>query len=204
MFTSRAEFRLSLRQDNADERLMAVGCRFGLVDPLAWEYVQRRVEQVGRVVNHLERRAFPSRSGNARFETCGLDPVAKQMSLGQVLRRPEVRFAHVRPLVESFEEIDEALDGHIESALKYDGYIRRQARDVEAMRKLDSRSIPDSFAYEDIPGLSAEARQKLIEKRPETVGQASRISGVRAADLSIVAVFLERHRRDRSHITTSD
>jgi tRNA uridine 5-carboxymethylaminomethyl modification enzyme len=203
MFTSRAEFRLSLRQDNADERLMAVGCRIGLVDPLAWDNVQRRVEQVGRVVDHLEHRAFPSRVGNARFETYGLEPVGKQMSLGQVLRRPEVRFAHVRPLLEPFEEIDENLDGHIESALKYDGYIRRQARDVEAMRKLDSRPIPDSFTYEDIPGLSAEARQKLIEKRPETVGQASRISGVRAADLSIVAVFLERHRRGGNHITVS-
>jgi tRNA uridine 5-carboxymethylaminomethyl modification enzyme len=203
MFTSRAEFRLSLRQDNADERLMAVGCRLGLVDPIAWENVQRRVEKVGRVIDHLERRAFPSKAGNARFEACGLEPVAKQMSLGHVLRRPEVRFAHVRPLLESFEEVGEELDGHIESILKYDGYIRRQARDVEAMRKLDSRSIPHSFTYEDIPGLSAEARQKLIEKRPETVGQASRISGVRAADLSIVAVFLERHRRGGDRITSS-
>jgi tRNA uridine 5-carboxymethylaminomethyl modification enzyme len=201
MFTSRAEFRLSLRQDNADERLMADGCRLGLVDPAAWEDVQRRVAQVDRVISRLERKAFPTKDGNAQFESHGLEPVAKQMTLGQVLRRPEVRFVHVRPFLEPFEEFDDGLDGHIESALKYDGYIRRQARDVEAMRYLESRSIPERFSYEDIPGLSTEARQKLIEKRPETVGQASRISGVRAADLSIVAVFLERRRREGAHIT---
>jgi tRNA uridine 5-carboxymethylaminomethyl modification enzyme len=204
MFTSRAEFRLSLRQDNADERLMADGCRLGLVDQAAWERVQRRVAQVDRVVNRLERTAFPTRAGNAQFQTDGLPPVVKQMTLGQVLRRPEVSFVHVRPFLEPFEEFDEGLDGHVESALKYDGYIRRQARDIAAMRNLESRSIPDGFTYDDIPGLSSEARQKLIEKRPETVGQASRISGVRAADLSIVAVFLERRRREASRATRCD
>lgn len=204
MFTSRAEFRLSLRQDNADERLMADGCRFGLIDPAAWELVQRRMSQVERVVDRLQRTAFPLEDGNARFESAGLEAVAKQLTLGQVLRRPEVRFAHVRPFLEPFfEELDDGLDGHVESAVKYEGYIRRQARDIRAMRDLETKSIPEGFRYDDIPGLSAEARQKLIEKRPETVGQASRISGVRAADLSIVAVFLERHRREGVSITSS-
>jgi len=201
MFTSRAEFRLSLRQDNADERLMAEGCRLGLVDQAAWERVQRRMSQVERVVDRLEKTAFPLEAGNARFESAGLDVVAKQLTLAQVLRRPQVRFQHVRPFIEPWEELDEGLDGHVESALKYEGYIRRQARDIRALRDLETKLIPKGFCYHDIPGLSAEARQKLTEKQPETVGQASRISGVRAADLSIVAVFLERHRREARRAT---
>jgi tRNA uridine 5-carboxymethylaminomethyl modification enzyme len=201
MFTSRAEFRLLLRQDNADERLMSVGCRFGLVEPDAWERVQQRVSQVGRIVERLKRTAFPVAHGNARFETAGLSPVAKPLTLAQVLRRPQVRFGDVRPFLEPFEEFDDGLDGHVESSVKYEGYIRRQEREIQSMRELESRSIPAGFRYEDLPGLSAEARQKLIEKQPETIGQASRISGVRAADLSIVAVFLERGRRRDASVT---
>jgi tRNA uridine 5-carboxymethylaminomethyl modification enzyme len=201
MFTSRAEFRLTLRQDNADERLMAHGCRFGLVEPAAWERVQNRMSQVERVVDRLDRTSFPMAHGNVTFESAGLETVAKQLTLRQVLRRPDVRFSHVRSFIEPFDELDEDLDGHVESAVKYEGYIRRQARDIKALRDLEGKSIPDGFRYDDIPGLSTEARQKLIEKRPETIGHASRISGVRAADLSIVAVFLERHRRERTSIT---
>jgi tRNA uridine 5-carboxymethylaminomethyl modification enzyme len=203
MFTSRAEFRLTLRQDNADERLMVQGCRLGLVDPAAWERVQRRMAQVERVIDRLQQTGFPFEDGNAHFESAGLESVAKPLNLRQVLRRPGVKFAHVRPFLDSFEELDDSLDGHVESIVKYEGYIRRQSRDVRAMRDLETKSIPDGFRYDDIPGLSAEARQKLIEKRPETVGQASRISGVRAADLSIVAVFLERHRRSGASVTSS-
>jgi tRNA uridine 5-carboxymethylaminomethyl modification enzyme len=195
MFTSRAEFRLLLRQDNADERLMADGVRFGLVDPAEWERVQQRASRVERLVDRLGRTPFPMRDGNAHFRVEELDPVNKGASLREVLRRPGIRCADLRPFLEPFEDYDSTLDGHLESAVKYEGYIKRQERDIRAMRALESRVIPEQFSYEELPGLSAEARQKLIEKRPETVGQASRISGVRAADLSIVAVFLERHRR---------
>jgi tRNA uridine 5-carboxymethylaminomethyl modification enzyme len=201
MFTSRAEFRLLLRQDNADERLMAIGCRFGLVDPAAWERVQRRVSRVERIVEHLDRTTFPMREGNSSFASAGLGAVEKNLTLRQVLRRPEIRFSHLRPFLEPFEELDGSLDARVESIVKYEGYIRRQDRDIHALRELESKSIPEGFCYRDIPGLSNEAREKLIEKRPETVGQASRISGVRAADLSILAVFLERHHRSASALT---
>jgi tRNA uridine 5-carboxymethylaminomethyl modification enzyme len=201
MFTSRAEFRLLLRQDNADERLMASGCRLGLVDPAAWERVQRRVSRVERIVEHLDRTTFPMREGNSSFASAGLGAVEKNVTLRQVLRRPEIRFSHLRPFLEPFEDLDESLDARVESIVKYEGYIRRQDRDIHALRELESKSIPEGFCYRDIPGLSNEAREKLIEKRPETVGQASRISGVRAADLSILAVFLERHHRLASALT---
>ncbi len=195
MFTSRAEFRLSLRQDNADERLMEHGCRFGLVDPRVSERVQKRTAFVERVIDHMGRTAFPADEGNAWFESAGLESVRKNSTLQQVLRRPGVRLSHIRPFLESFEEFDDDLGGHIEARVKYEGYIERQSREIRDVREMERKRIPEEFRYEDVPGLSAEARLKLIEKRPETFGQASRISGVRAADLSIIAVFLERHRR---------
>jgi tRNA uridine 5-carboxymethylaminomethyl modification enzyme len=196
MFTSRAEFRLILRQDNADERLMEYGVRLGLVSPQALEAVSRRMERVAQIVGRLSQTGFPDRAGNRRFQELGLEAVRKSATLDRVLKRPGVRFSHLSPFIESEGDLEAGLDGHIESALKYEGYIERQARAVRAMRKLDDNSIPQDFDYISISGLSTEARQKLIEKRPETVGQASRISGVRAADLSIVAVHLERFRRN--------
>jgi len=195
MFTSRAEFRLTLRQDNADERLMSYGCRFGLVAPSAWETVQRRMDRVRNLLDRIDQTWFPMKAGNRHFEDQGLSPVEKPATLRHVLRRPEVRLSHLRSLVEWFEDGEEVLDGHIESAVKYEGYVKRQARDIKVMRAAEARAIPPQFRYEDVKGLSAEARQKLLEKRPETIGQASRISGVRAADLSIIAVHLDRHRR---------
>jgi len=203
MFTSRAEFRLILRQDNADERLMEYGVRLGLVSPEALEAVCRRVERVARIVGRLSRTGFPGRAGNQRFQELGLEAVRKSATLDRVLKRPGVRLSHLSPFIESEGDLEAGLDGHIESALKYEGYIERQARAVRAMRKLDDNSIPQDFDYQSITGLSTEARQKLIEKRPETVGQASRISGVRAADLSIVAIHLERFRRNGGKHVTS-
>jgi tRNA uridine 5-carboxymethylaminomethyl modification enzyme len=195
MFTSRAEFRLTLRQDNADERLMAHGCRFGLVDHRSWERVQNRAASVGKLVDRMSHTAFPVVAGNERLESAGLEAVRKQATLEQVLKRPGVQLSHLRPFVESFEEFEEGLDGHVETIVKYDGYIKRQAREVRNVREMEQKKIPNRFRYDELPGLSTEARVKLIEKQPETFGQASRISGVRAADLSIIAVFLERHRR---------
>jgi tRNA uridine 5-carboxymethylaminomethyl modification enzyme len=203
MFTSRAEFRLLLRQDNADERLMRYGVRWGLVPPEALEKVERRAADVRWMVDCLDRTMFPSQEGNDRFATLGLEGVTKPVSLLQVLCRPDVRFHHVAPLV---PEGTTAFGGEgmtapggtadrIESVVKYMGYLDRQERDIQLVRELEARAIPADFSYEAIVGLSTEARQKLIRKRPETIAQASRISGVRASDLSILAVHLERHRR---------
>ena len=113
----------------------------------------------------------------------------------QLLKRPEISMRHLTSLLST--KPPEELEGYIESAVKYAGYIERQERDIKAVRDLDGKRIPAEFRYDIIAGLSKEAQQKLSEKRPETVGQASRISGVRAADLSIVVVHLERYRRER-------
>ena len=198
MFTSRAEFRLALRQDNADERLMGYGVRWGLVDEAAWEKVQGRVAGVKRVVERLGKTAFPGQSGNEHFASLGLEAVNKPSSLLQVLRRPDVRFRHVEPFIGEDSERGDDLDSHVECSIKYMGYLDRQERDIQFVRDMELRTIPGDFPFESIAGLSTEARQKLARKRPETIAQASRISGVRASDLSILVVHLERYRRSRS------
>ncbi|MEE9269866.1 MAG: tRNA uridine-5-carboxymethylaminomethyl(34) synthesis enzyme MnmG [Candidatus Krumholzibacteria bacterium] len=193
MFTSRAEFRLLLRQDNADERLMKYGVGLGLVPAAAWEIVQRRIDKVGSLVKNMENTVFPTELGNRHFENEGLEPVNKPATLLQVLKRPEVRFHHLRRWIAD-TNIPTGLDNHVECAVKYIGYIERQERDIESVRSMERKTIPLDFPYGRIQGLSTEARQKLQARRPETVGQASRISGVRASDLSILVVHLERKR----------
>ena len=197
MFTSRAEFRLLLRQDNADERLMGYGVRWGLVGETTWEKVQRRVAGVKRVVERLQQTAFPGQTGNEVFASMGLEAVNKPSSLLQVLRRPDVRFHHVEPFVDWDADLCEDIDNHVECSIKYMGYLDRQERDVQMVRDMENKTIPDDFRFETIAGLSTEARQKLTRKRPETIAQASRISGVRASDLSILVVHLERHRMSK-------
>ena len=193
MFTSRAEFRLSLRQDNADERLMSMGCNLGLVPEAALAAVSARVACVDQVVSALSRTAFPFRDGSARFAEWDLEPVRHGATLRDVLRRPGVAMSHLRAL--GCIDGDEALDAAVECCVKYQGYIDRQARDVQALADLEARRIPRDFAYDKVTALSTEAREKLRVKQPEPLAQASRIAGVRASDLSILAVYVERARR---------
>lgn len=193
MFTSRAEFRLVLRQDNADERLMEIGHDLGLVPADAVERVGRRVDRVQDVVARLGAANFPVRDSASRFLEWGLEPVRHGATLREVLRRPGVRLAHLREL--AAVDCPEALDEAVECRVKYEGYIDRQTRDARALADLEERRIPRDFAFDALAGLSTEAREKLCAKRPETLGQASRIAGVRASDLSILAVHIERARR---------
>jgi len=197
MFTSRAEFRLLLRQDNADERLMHHGVSLGLVGRAAHKRVQQRVARVARLVGLMERTGFPA-EGNRVFEELDMEPIRKNgTTIKQVLKRPGIHLRHIRSVSALGEFDDPSLDAYVECAVKYEGYIKRQARDIDSVRELEGKTIPIQFRYDDLRGLSAEGRQKLTEKRPETLGQASRIAGVRAADLSILAVYLERERRER-------
>ncbi len=193
MFTSRAEFRLLLRQDNADERLIETGVQLGLVDATARDAVHARVARVRDGVSGLRDTGFPAAAGSAAFVARGLEPVRTGLSLAEVLRRPGVRIDDLRVVADV--DIDPSLDAAVECAVKYQGYVERQERDIRALRDLDNRAIPRGFSFETVRGLSAEAREKLARKQPETIGQASRIAGVRASDLSILAVHVERLRR---------
>jgi tRNA uridine 5-carboxymethylaminomethyl modification enzyme len=182
-----------LRQDNADERLMETGYRLGLVAPHACEAVRARTDAIAQHRAWLEGTQFPSVAGNAHFAAVALEAVRHGATLADVLRRPGVRIHHLRGALPM--EIPVSLEDRIECAIKYEGYIARQGRDVRAMRDLEGRTIPAGFEFDGIHGISTEAREKLTRIRPETLGQASRIAGVRAADLSILAVHLERQRR---------
>jgi tRNA uridine 5-carboxymethylaminomethyl modification enzyme len=193
MFTSRAEFRLILRQDNADERLMETGFRLGLVDRASLDRVHARTEMTRASVAKLQASAFPFGEGNRRFEALGLEPVRHGASMRDVLRRPGVRLSHLREC--AVVPFDPALDDAVECSVKYEGYIERQERDARALRASEAHAIPRDLSFDAVPGLSTEARQKLRLKRPETIGQASRIAGVRASDLALIAVHIERHRR---------
>jgi tRNA uridine 5-carboxymethylaminomethyl modification enzyme len=193
MFTSRAEFRLILRQDNADERLMETGCALGLIEPASLERVRDRMERTRAAVTTLEKTAFPFHEGNRRFEAIGLEPVRHGASMRDILRRPGVTLAHLRECVPL--ALDPALDDAIECRVKYEGYVERQERDAGKLRASEAHMIPRDLSFDAVPGLSTEARQKLALKRPETLGQASRIAGVRASDLSLIAVHIERRRR---------
>lgn len=195
MFTSRAEFRLLLRQDNADERLMKYGHSLGLISSRAWDTVQERAARVGRTVQTLKKTIFPVQKGNKLFESMDLEPVQKPLTIFQVLRRPEVRFDHIESMMDLEFNLDEQERVQTESAVKYSGYIERQQQDIRFVREMESKLIPPDFPYDKIPGLSTEARQKLSSRRPETIGQASRMSGVRASDLSIIVVQLEKHHK---------
>ncbi|MBI4720903.1 MAG: tRNA uridine-5-carboxymethylaminomethyl(34) synthesis enzyme MnmG, partial [Chitinivibrionia bacterium] len=137
MFTSRAEFRLLLRQDNADERLMRYGYSLGLVPDREFEKVQKRTNAVSSVIELLRDSIFPMRDGNMHFKSLGLEEVRKPSTLLQVLRRPEVRFSHIQPFAEGAEPELESLWAHVESSVKYSGYIERQEREIKALRALE-------------------------------------------------------------------
>jgi tRNA uridine 5-carboxymethylaminomethyl modification enzyme len=172
MFTSRAEYRLLLRQDNADLRLSGISKEAGLLTDKKASLVSQKQEAIETEIARLE---------NVRS---GTD------TLAQMLRRPEVTY---RDLPNRNESVSHEVIQQVEIAIKYEGYISRQEVEVLRFRNLESKQIPSSFDYAVVPSLRSEARQKLTRIRPATVGQASRISGVSPSDLAILMVFLKRH-----------
>ena len=194
MFTSRAEHRLLLRQDNADERLYRFGVRLGLIPRELWERMIERRRKIARARRALERVSIPREKSNELLGRLGESEVSSSVRAIKLLQRPRV----------TIEELEQYLDGTLdqltveekqalEVRVKYEGYIRRQKREAERVMAMDKIRIPGDFSY-DIGALSAEAREKLKKFRPLTLGQASRISGLRFSDLSILMIYLRKHR----------
>ncbi len=193
MFTSRAEYRLQLREDNADMRLTEVGRRLGLVDDARWEVFARKREAIARETTRLK--AEFARPGDIPVEKQELvlgRPIEREHSLFDLLRRPGVRHADLGLWYEIPAGIDEAVAEQVEIAAKYAGYIERQQLEVERQAGQERCAIPDDLDYGAIRGLSKEAQQKLSEQRPVTVGQASRIPGITPAAISLLLVHLKR------------
>jgi tRNA uridine 5-carboxymethylaminomethyl modification enzyme len=202
MFTSRAEFRLQLREDNADLRLTEIGRRLGLVDDYRWERFCRKREAIEREVARLKAHWFvPSRDAERVAQTLG-EPLTKEGTAFDLLRRPGVTYLALQPLLPVAQQdvetakatppVDEAVIEQVEIAAKYAGYLERQAVEVARLQAAETVRLPPDFDYGAVPGLSTEIRQKLSAQRPETLGQASRIPGVTPAAISILLVWLRR------------
>ena len=192
MMTSRTEYRLLLRQDNADERLTAIGCRVGLVPEERLRAVEEKYAAVRREMDRLEHTgAAPSAELNALLASRGTAPVEHGAPLADLLRRPQLDYAALAPFDPERPALPRAVRESAEIRIKYDGYIRRQLRQVEEFSRLEGKRLPPDVDYGAIPGLRLEAREKLAAIRPENFGQASRISGVSPADVAALMVFLE-------------
>ena len=195
MMTSRSEYRLILRQDNADERLSAIGLSLGLVSAERHAAVVEKYAAVRREIERLENTHLaPGEALNALLEARGTAPVASGVSLADLIRRPQLSYADLAPFDPERPALPRAVVESAEINLKYEGYIRRQLRQVEEFSRMEEHALPADIDYDAIVGLRLEAREKLKKIRPENLGRAGRISGVSPADLAVLMIWLEKNR----------
>ena len=193
IMTSRSEYRLLHRQDNADQRLTRIGGEIGLIPPERVQAVEEKYAQVRREVQRLEGSGIPaSEQLNAMLERKGTAPVANSARLADLLRRPQVSYADIAPFDPERPELSPAVTDEVEIQIKYAGYLTRQEKQVEEFKKEEARLLPDDLDYAVIPGLRLEAREKLAAIRPVSIGQAGRISGVSPADIAVLLIYLEQ------------
>jgi tRNA uridine 5-carboxymethylaminomethyl modification enzyme len=194
MFTSRAEYRLLLREDNADFRLIEKGYRIGLVSQGAFDTFQRKMEKVEREISRLQA-TTPKSSGVEVDEPILLERMGPNPSLAQLLRRPEVSYHHLAQFFNGTIEHDQEVIEAVEIIIKYEGYIKRQEQIIGQFKKLEYRRVPDDFNYDGIKGFSHEVVEKLKKIRPSSIGQASRIAGITPAAISLLLVAVEKHKK---------
>ncbi len=196
MMTSRSEYRLLQRQDNADWRLSAIGVRIGLVSEEQHAAVLAKYESVQKELNRLERTFVPpSDALNALLTERETSVMTDGASLAELIRRPQLCYADLAPFDPSRPELPKAVVLEVEISLKYDGYIQRQLKQVQEFARLEEKIIPADLDYDDVIGLRLEAREKLKKIRPENFGRAGRISGVSPADISVLMIYLESLKR---------
>ena len=195
MMTSRSEYRLILRQDNADRRLCPIGHRIGLVSAERLRAVEAKYEAVEREIRRLTHTGVAGSDAlNDLLARRGTAPVADGARLIDLLRRPQVSYDDLRPFDPGAPALDKAVREQVEITVKYEGYIRRQQRQAEEFEQLEKHALPDDMDYGGIQGLRLEAREKLGAVRPLNLGQASRISGVSPADIGALMIWLQTHR----------
>lgn len=194
MFTSRAEYRLMLREDNADLRLTEIGRKLGVVDDVRWEAFSRKQEAIAREQERLKRTwVRPATLPETDSIRVLGKPIEREYPLFELLRRPDVSYEALLSLPEAGPgETDPQVRQQLEIAAKYQGYIDRQAEEVERGRQYEEMALPEDLDYRDVRGLSIEAQQKLNKQRPQTLGQAGRISGITPAAISLLLVYLKK------------
>ncbi len=198
MMTSRTEYRLMLRQDNADQRLSGIGHRVGLISEARYQAVQEKYAQVEREIKRLETCGVAeSEALNAYLTAAGTAPVKGSARMSDLVRRPQLTYEGLAPFDPRRPALSPEIQEEVEIQVKYAGYIQRQLRQVEQFQKEESRLLPEDIDYEAISGLRLEARQKLRAIRPLNLGQASRVSGVSPADIAVLMVYLELREREK-------
>ncbi len=196
MMTSRSEYRLLLRQDNADERLMPIGYEIGLIDDETYNKFLLRKEQKESEIERVSRLTVaPSTELNQKLEALGTTPLSTGIKMSELIKRPEVSYFDLAEFDKERPVLPYEVAEKAETEIKYEGYIKRQQSQVDDMLRLENRKLPEDIDYSAIDGLRLEAREKLSKIRPQSVGQASRISGVSPSDVSVLNIYLEKKRR---------
>ena len=197
MMTSRSEYRLVLRQDNADERLTPLGRELGLISDRRWEKFQRKQEQKQAELKRVQKTTLPpSQELNDILVSRGTSPLTTGAKLADLLKRPQITYEDLTPVDKDRPPYSTAVFEAVEIELKYEGYIKRQRADIEEARRLERKRLPQDVDYSAIQGLRLEAGEKLNKVKPENIGQAGRISGVSPADISVLLIWLASKERE--------
>lgn len=193
MMTSRSEYRLLLRQDNADERLMPIGHKLGLISEETYSAYLKREEQKNAEIKRLNTVFLaPGEEINALLENAGTAPLTTGIRMSELIKRPQVSYDMLAPFDKERKPLSRSVREKVEVEIKYEGYIARQRAQVNEMLRLEGKKIPENIDYNDVYGLRLEAREKLDKVRPADIGQASRISGVSPADVSVLLIYLSK------------
>ncbi|AUS98504.1 tRNA uridine-5-carboxymethylaminomethyl(34) synthesis enzyme MnmG [Clostridium thermosuccinogenes] len=200
MMTSRAEYRLLLRQDNADLRLTPIGYAIGLISDERYRRFEEKRNQIAEEIERVEKTVIAPRENVNRFlESRKSTPIKSGVKLAELLRRPELSYDDLAEIDEGRPALSRAVREQVEISVKYEGYIKRQMQQVEQFKKLENRRLPKDIDYMAIEGIRIEARQKLDKIRPDSVGQASRITGVSPADINVLLIYLEQSKHGRKN-----
>ncbi len=196
MFTSRAEYRLLLRQDNADLRLTPIGYKIGLIPKERYRLFLEKREILEKQLDRLGKISLkPEEEVQSSLRSVGSSEIRQAVRLSELLRRPEISYELLSKITSELPSLPRDIIEELEIQIKYDGYIKRELQQVERFKKLENRGIPDDIDYDEVYGLSTEARQKLKAIRPISIGQAQRISGISPSDISVLMIYLERRKR---------
>ena len=196
MMTSRAEYRLLLRQDNADLRLIDIGHENGLISDERYERFLRKKEHIFNEIERLKKVTVkPTEKVNEILSKYGSSNIKIGVKLAELLKRTEIKYEYLKEIDENMPKLSKEEENEVEIQVKYEGYIKLEEAQVEKFKKLENKKLPKDIDYSELSGLRIEARQKLNKIKPESVGQASRISGVSPADISVLLIYLEQLKR---------